>query len=88
MITKKSLKKAWEATKRGYGQGVRAVQEYAPKLERRFGRMAQTTTEAFKPIQMDVQPDFRVPRNDVQFGRPMMRRRKRHDFGKLSFDLG
>lgn len=89
MITKKDLKKAWETTKRGYGKGVRNVQEYAPKLEQRFGRMAQTTTQAFKPVKMEVQPDFRVPRNNVQFERPrMMRREKRHDFGKLSFDLG
>jgi 23S rRNA G2069 N7-methylase RlmK/C1962 C5-methylase RlmI len=87
MISKQSLKKAWETTKRGYGQGVRAVQEYAPKIERRLGRMAQTTTDAFKIKQMDVRPDFRVPRNDVQFGRPQVRRSKRHDFGKLSFDL-
>lgn len=89
MITKKDLQRAWGATKRVYGQGVRTVQEYAPKLERRFGRMAQTTTDAFKPIEMDVQPDFRVPKNNVQFGRPrMIKRERRHDFGKLSFDLG
>lgn len=89
MISKKDLKKAWETTKRGYGKGVRNVQEYAPKLEQRFGRVAQTTARAFQPAPMDVQPDFKVPRNRVQFERPrIMRRERRHDFGKLSFDLG
>lgn len=102
MISKQSLKKAWETTKRGYGQGVRTVQEYAPKLEKRFGRMAQTTTEAFRPIPSRINPEFKTPQNTVEFerpirrgmgnkidfGRPLAKRRKRHDFGKLSFDLG
>ena len=87
MITKKDLKKAWETTKIGYGKGVGFVQENAPKLERRFGRMAQTTTEAFKPIQMDVKPEFRVPKSRIDFGTPRRMRRSGHDFGKLSFNI-
>lgn len=100
MITKKDLKKAWEktkkvsdktwnATKQGYGKSVAFTQKYAPIAEQRFGRMANIAVGAFQPTRMDVQPDFRVPKNDVQFERPrMMRRERRHDFGKLSFDLG
>ncbi len=89
MISKKSLKKAWDATKKGYGKTVAFTQKYAPIAEQRFGRMANVAVGAFQPVPMQVQPDFRVPKNNVQFGRPrMMRREKRHDFGNLSFDLG
>lgn len=89
MISKKDLKKAWETTKRGYGKGVAFTQKYAPIAEQRFGRMANVAVGAFQPVKMEVQPDFRVPKNNVQFGRPrMIKRERRHDFGKLSFDLG
>jgi hypothetical protein len=89
MISKKALKKAWDTTKKGYGKSVSFTKKYAPIAEQRFRRMAQTTTDAFRPVQMDVKPDFRVPRSDIDFGRPRpMKRRKRHDFGSLSFDLG
>jgi hypothetical protein len=90
MITKKDLKKAWETTKRGYGKSVGFVQENAPKLERRFGRVVQTTQDAFAVRPLNNEVDFSIPRNDLRVPRRPMRPikpRKQHDFGKLSFDI-
>jgi hypothetical protein len=87
---KQKAKQGWEATKRGYGKSVEFVAENTPKLERRFGRMAQTTTDAFKVRPTGHQIDFSIPRNDLRVPRRPMRPikpRKQHDFGKLSFDI-
>jgi hypothetical protein len=93
MITKKDLARAWEKTKQGYGKAIGYVQENAPKLEQRFGRMAQTATDAFAVRPTGIQPDFSTPRRNefvqLPLKRPMrpIKRVRRHDFGSLSFDI-
>jgi hypothetical protein len=92
MITKKDLAKAWDKTKQGYVKTVGYVQEKAPQLERRFGRMAQTATGAFeiRPGQNRVQVDFSTPRRNEFVQLPLKRpikRVRRHNFGSLSFDI-
>jgi hypothetical protein len=90
MITKKDLARAWDKTKRGYGKTVGYVQETAPQLERRFGRMAQTATDAFTVRPTGIQPDFSNPRRNEFVQLPLKRpikRVRRHDFSSLSFDI-
>jgi len=89
MITKKDLARAWDKTKRGYGKTVGYVQENAPQLERRFGRMANVAVDAFAVRPTGIQPDFSTPRREfvqLPLKRPIKRVR-RHDFSSLSFDI-
>jgi hypothetical protein len=75
--------------RQGYRKTVAFTQKYAPQAEQRFGRVAQTTTDAFRPVKMNVQPDFRIRKNkfvQLPLKKPIKRQRQ-HDFGKLSFDL-
>jgi hypothetical protein len=93
MITKKDLAKAWDKTKQGYGKTIAFTRKYAPQAEQRFGRMAQTATDAFAVRPTGIQPDFSTPRRNefvqLPLKRPMrpIKRVRRHNFGKLSFDI-
>lgn len=88
----KALKKDWQNVKKGYGKSVEFVQEYAPRAERGFGAAAGVVTESLKPMPVSVEPQFgpRQPRYvDLRKPTPRLpiKPRKRHDFGKLTFDI-
>jgi hypothetical protein len=90
MITKKDLAKAWDKTKQGYGKTIGYVQENAPKLERRFGRMARVATDSFAVRPTGPQVYFSNPRRNEFVQLPLKRpikRQRRHDFSSLSFDI-
>lgn len=91
----KGVRTGFEATKRGYGKTVGFVQKYAPMAEERLGRVATMTTESFRPVRMEPNPEAFMPM-------PMPKRRmvsmprlapgvklygRRHDFGSLTFDI-